>query len=161
MAAPVSPTTNQFITKAFWDAEIYNRWVDWYASWTAYTPAWTASTSNPSLGNGTLTGAYRRADTSKSVYVRLRLLIGSTTTFGSGAWIFSLPGGLSPTAISTVGGYVLDNSALNRWSVSAYMTAANGFERIAVDSGIGVTGTVPMTWATSDQLLLTGVYEIS
>jgi hypothetical protein len=161
MAAPVSPTDPQFITKAFWDAEIYARWVDLYADWTSYTPTWTCSTSNPSLGNGTLVGAYKLADTAKTLYLRLRLTAGSSTTFGSGAFQFTLPSGLAVGSTQTIGGYIHDNSTLARYPVSAIMTPSTAIERVAVNSGVGVTGAVPFTWAQSDTLLLTGVYEIS
>lgn len=56
---------------------------------TAFTPAWTAATTNPVLGNGTLEGWWSR--TGKRVSVDIKLTIGTTTTFGSGPWSFSLP----------------------------------------------------------------------
>lgn len=161
MVAPVSPAAGQFITEAFWDTEVYDRWVDVYSGWAAYTPAWTAATTNPVLGNGTLVGAYKRLDTSKSVYLRLRLVTGSSTTYGSGAYSFSLPPGLAPTAIQTMGGFLLDNSTVNRYAVSAYLTAANGIERVAYSATVGITGLAPFGWAVSDSLTFSGVYEIS
>lgn len=160
MAAPVSPSPGQFITDTFWDTEIYNRWTDLYSSWTAYTPTWTAATTNPVLGNGTLVGAYSRANTSKTIYMRLRLVAGTTTTFGSGAWSFTLPPGSSLSALQSLGGHLLDNSTLNRWAATTYLTTTNGVERIAVNGSVGVSGTVPFTWASADQLYLTGAYEI-
>lgn len=161
MAAPVSPSSNQFITAAFWKTEVTDRWTDVYSGWTSYTPTWTAATSNPSLGNGTLTAAYKRLDGSKSVYLRLRLVAGTTTTYGNGAWSFSLPAGLTPAAFQSLGGFLLDNSTVNRWAISAWLTAANGIERIALNGTVGITGTAPFPWAVSDHLMLGGVYEIA
>lgn len=54
-----------------------------------YTPTWTGSGGNPSLGNGTLTGRYARAG--NVVTVTINLVMGGTTTFGSGVWSFGLP----------------------------------------------------------------------
>ncbi|MEU8379786.1 hypothetical protein [Streptosporangium sp. NPDC048865] len=159
MAAPVSPAAGQHITAAFWQTEITDRWTDLYGAWTSYTPTWTGATTNPSLGNGTLVAAYKRSDQSKSVYVRLRLVAGTTTTYGTGAWLFSLPSGLPPAAIQSLGGFLLDNSTVNRYAVSAYLTAANGIERIAYNGTTGLTGLAPFTWAVSDSLMLSGVYE--
>ncbi|TQS29123.1 hypothetical protein [Microbispora sp. KK1-11] len=161
MAAPVSPASAQFIDATFWAQEITNRWTDLYAGWTSYTPTWTGSTSNPSLGNGTITAAYKRADTAKTASIRIRLAAGSTTTYGSGQWSFSLPPGLAPVTIQAISGHILDASSTNRWACTAYIAAATGVERIAVDGSLGVSGLIPMTWAVSDQLLLAGTFEIS
>lgn len=67
---------------------------DWDADprigyWTAYTPVWTAQTSDPALGNGTLEGRYMRFG--KTIFFRVVLTIGSTTTVGSNFWKFTLP----------------------------------------------------------------------
>jgi hypothetical protein len=51
--------------------------------WTSYTPTWTGATTNPVLGNGTITGQYRRSANGDIVHWWLRILVGSTTTFGT------------------------------------------------------------------------------
>jgi hypothetical protein len=58
--------------------------------WVPYTPTWTANAGTPSLGNGTLVGEWCPGP---KVFFHLQLVIGSTSTFGSGgnAWAFSLP----------------------------------------------------------------------
>lgn len=61
--------------------------------WTAYTPTWSASGTAVSLGNGTVTGFYRRVG--DSIEMMIHLLAGSTTTGGTGDWKFSLPPGLT------------------------------------------------------------------
>lgn len=58
-------------------------------AWASYTPAWTASTTNPTLGNGTITGVFIQPG--KLVHMRVRITAGSTTTFGSGNYQVSLP----------------------------------------------------------------------
>lgn len=63
-----------------------------------YTPAWTTSGVAPVLGNGTLTGGYVR--TGSVVVATINLVIGSTTTFGTNAWKFSLPFTNAGTLIS-------------------------------------------------------------
>ncbi|WP_330172941.1 hypothetical protein OG875_04680 [Streptomyces sp. NBC_01498] len=57
--------------------------------WAAYTCAWTAATTNPVIGNGTRTA--RVSLNGKSATVAVRIAPGSTTTFGSGNYSFSLP----------------------------------------------------------------------
>lgn len=160
MAAPVSPTATQKINKTFWDNEVYNRWVELYGSWTSYTPTWTGATTNPVLGNGTLDGGYRAIG--KTIAIRIRLVIGSTTTLGSGLWSFSLPSGLAPAAVQTLGGFASNSSGSSRYALGAYLTAGAGVFRIAAADGTsGVSGTSPFAWANGDQLVLNGVYEAS
>ncbi len=57
--------------------------------WTSYTPVWTGTSTNPVLNNGTLTGAGMNAG--GLCIGRIRLVIGSTTTFGTGFSNFTLP----------------------------------------------------------------------
>lgn len=58
-------------------------------AWAAYTPAWTAATTNPTIGNGNISGRYQRIG--KIVTGTISIAIGSTTTVGSGQYYFSLP----------------------------------------------------------------------
>ncbi|MGH3584714.1 MAG: hypothetical protein ACRDQ0_00160 [Pseudonocardia sp.] len=57
--------------------------------WTSYTPTWTAGTTNPTIGNAVRTGRYQRFE--KTCHIAIRLVPGSTTGFGSGAYLFGLP----------------------------------------------------------------------
>ena len=66
-------------------------------NWTAYTPTWTAVTSNPSVGNGTLTSAYMLYGS--TCFLSIYLAFGSTTSGGKGAWSFTLPSGITSAAI--------------------------------------------------------------
>jgi len=58
-------------------------------AWQSWTPTWTGASGNPAIGNGTIIGRYLQ--TGKTVQFRLDILAGSTTTFGTGAWTFTLP----------------------------------------------------------------------
>jgi len=69
-------------------------------AWTAYTPIWTTNASSPAVGNGSLSGKYKW--TGNTVNVHVNLSVGSTTTFGSGFWLFTLPTVPGP-AIVTMG----------------------------------------------------------
>lgn len=129
-------------------------------AWTAYTPTWTASSTNPSLGNGTLTGAYIQIG--KTVHYRIRLRAGSTTTFGSGVYRFSLP----VTTVATFAGAgeiigqasLLDNSASSRYVRNAY-TYDDTKVSLVDEGGTGVSNSVPFTFATLDNLSIVGTYE--
>lgn len=66
------------------------------AAWATYTPTWTSTGSAPTLGNGTLVGGYRREGT--TLHLRGQLIVGSTTTVGTGDFRMSLPSGLTAAA---------------------------------------------------------------
>ena len=68
-------------------------------AWINYTPTWTGSTTNPVIGNGTIEGRY--ALVNGFVVAQINIICGSTTTFGSGGYFFSLP----VTAAATLTGY--------------------------------------------------------
>lgn len=56
--------------------------------WTAYTPV-LAGTTNPVIGNGSLLGAY--VQVGKLIHYRWSFTSGTTTTYGSGPYVISLP----------------------------------------------------------------------
>lgn len=70
-------------------------------AWTPYTPTWTSNGSAPSIGDGTLAGRYRRDGATISLVQRL--VIGSTTTVGSGYIRLSLPSGMTFGPMQQVG----------------------------------------------------------
>jgi len=58
--------------------------------WKNYTIAWSCvSGTQPSLGNGLLAGRYMQLG--GAVFGRITFAAGSTTTFGSGSWQFTMP----------------------------------------------------------------------
>lgn len=117
----------------------------------SYTPGWYGSVSDPSIGNGTLTGRYLLSG--RMTYVDIDLMIGSTTVVGSGRWEFSLP----ITAIDTVGqvggnAVILDNTT-RFWHLIPQISAVNPnriFLNMIDDSAAQGGPTVPMTWTTND-----------
>lgn len=58
-------------------------------AWASYVPVWSSSGTAPALGNGTLTG--RWVQIGKTVHAAVKLVAGSTTTFGTGGYSFTLP----------------------------------------------------------------------
>lgn len=76
--------------------------------WQTFTPAWTASTTDPTIGNGTITGAWRRVG--DSVEILGYILWGSTTTNGSGAHYFGFPSGVVMDTAKLVGATAQNNT---------------------------------------------------
>lgn len=139
-------------------------------AWTAYTPTWTASVSNPSLGNGVLTGAYRKVG--KSISIRINLTMGSTTSYGSGGWLLSLPPTMTakPVAGHSVWPIWTGTAVCRDVSMSTYVTAVSYVQSAATAVGVisegaapslNVDNDTPFAWATSDNLALQINYEIA
>lgn len=136
-------------------------------AWVPYTPTWTGSVSSPAIGNGMLRGAYTRSG--KTVSLRIHMVAGTTTTFGSGAWRFALPAppiALDSTSMYHVGTVMLiDRSDGADYPGTAFCGAADNF--IGVSTAIGgtatqpgaVTSAIPFTWANMDSLHIQITYE--
>lgn len=134
-------------------------WQDLVAmgAWTTWSPTLT----NLSLGNGTLIAKYWRSG--RTVGVRLRFTLGSTSTVGTQP-TFSLPVNGAADYVSewVIGNATLIDNGVKAWSGYVQMTGANS-ALIRADDGAGafttVTATVPFTWATGDYFMLTATYE--
>lgn len=96
-----------------------------------YAVSWTGATTNPSIGNGTLTGRY--CIQGKKVFVEIRIASGSTTTYGSGTWSFSLPVNASTYYSSSTLGNVVGVSMADR--------------------AAGASATVGMVWCNSQTVV--------
>lgn len=130
-------------------------------AWTAYTPTWTATTTNPAIGNGTIVGAY--VQIGKTVHARVTITMGSTTTYGTGNWMISLPvaakasirfsghlESVDTSAASSVTGRVTGLGSV-AYPVASPLTAG-GYDR-------PMTSTVPIPWANTDVLSMVITYE--
>lgn len=130
-------------------------------AWQSYTPTLT----NMTLGNGTLAAKYIQIG--KTVFVRFKFTLGSTSAVGTGPY-FTLP----VTAHSDYAGS--DNGEVYQASVSLidasttyypgalmHRDASTALIR-KVDSSAnisGITATTPFTWATADFISIKFTYE--
>jgi hypothetical protein len=143
---------------------VYNgsAWVPFggVGSWTSYTP--TLGGTGWAIGNGTAVGAYIKIG--RFVSFRARITSGSTTTYGaSNAPTISLPitAVTVPTDLnlrifdSGTGSFIGIANLLNSTTLICYAMATGG----SYASFAEITSTVPFTWATGDQLIVSGVYE--
>jgi hypothetical protein len=134
------------------------------AVWTSYTPTWTGATTNPVYGNAALTAAYTKIG--KTVFLRMYLTMGSTTTFGSGSWSWSLPE-VAAAVPGFTGKPIWSSIAAGNDTGTAVITGL-----LKVDSGasafyIGAIGnngspwnaTFPHTWANTDEIFVNFAYE--
>jgi hypothetical protein len=81
-------------------------------AWGTYGVIWSATSVNPVLGNGSLTGKYILLG--KTVTFRIYLVVGSTTTQGTGVWSFLVPAiSVSDGLIQAVGGYAATGAVIS------------------------------------------------
>jgi len=116
----------------------------------AYAPAWTASTTAPSLGNGTLKGFFDR--TGNRITITVDLTIGSTTSVGAGVWAFSEPKLDAAAMVQASGGGFTQCGAGTNFQLSArtspggqkvelyYVNAAGALANLSANSRAWVAG---------------------
>jgi hypothetical protein len=127
--------------------------------WTSYTPVITTSGTAFSLGNGTVTGRYRRSASSDLVIATGVLTFGSTTSVGTGSIFASLPLTASAAAVTqqSVGrARILDSGVTNFGGVSTVMQSTT---TLAFMGHNGQVTNTWMTWNTNDQLAWEVEYE--
>lgn len=133
------------------------------ATWTVYSPTWSAATTAPVIGNGSIYGGYVKIG--KTITCRIAIKPGTTTTYGSGTWTFSLPEaaanvagtGVDPLWTGVV--YAFDAGTANRIGVAT--TRSGGTNCTITNEGSSDTwrSTIPQTWANGDYLGFELVYE--
>lgn len=124
----------------------------------SYTPAWTAASVNPALGNGTLIGLASKRG--RVVTVQLRLIAGTTTTFGTGVWYFSLPFVPSTTQQAVGAAHAVDSGTTNVVGVCETLTDGTARMQVYFDAANAAGAAVPFTWASGDELVATLTYFV-
>lgn len=125
-------------------------------AWTSYTPTWTGSTGSPSLGNGTVSAAYKRIG--KTMFFRIHYTFGTTTNFGSGAWAFTIP--VAANGVSAMPAVCIQSVGSNRWPATGWISGTT-VTRIVAGSGgnAGIGSGSPFAWTDADELVMSGCYE--
>lgn len=130
------------------------------ATWTDYVPTWTAVTTNPALGNGALAGRWLKAG--KLLVVSIKLTVGSTTTFGTGSWLFTYPEAVPVPASALLGSGMAYDASGNAVHGGITVEQYDATRMRAWPSGAtteGVRASAPMIWAVGDVLRLSQVLE--
>ena len=120
-----------------------------------YAVTWAASGAQPAIGNGSLSGRYSRSG--NTVTVSITLTGGSTTTWGTGSYTFSLPYPAREQAAGSC--YILD-AGTGYFAPVALVGLGSSTVAAYLPGGANIVGaTQPMTWATNDQITITLTYE--
>lgn len=157
-STPATWTPGEIVSAAKMNTEVRDFAAGLQATWDIYVPTVTGTT-NPSIGNGVLTGRYLRLG--KTIICTIVMQMGSTTTYGSGTWTITLPVAsvwASQTDVSMGSAHLFDTSATARKGGQVF-NVGQSTVRIVTDSATLVGTTVPWTWATGDVLSLSLLFE--
>jgi hypothetical protein len=125
-------------------------------AWTAYTPVWTATTTNPVLGNATVDSAYIRSG--KYVTYVGNITMGSTTTYGTGAYLLSVPVNLAAAA-RAIGIIYLSDASTPANDRMGLLAGSSASQVAPLVSGGNVSPTNPFPFAVSDAMRWAITYE--
>lgn len=134
-------------------------------TWQSYTPTLTATTTNPTIGNGSIIGRFLMLGP-KTVMLRIYFIFGSTSTAGSGTYAVSLPPGLTghATGRQTLAVNLTDAGTTHYAGVCRISPSATTISEFHIADSTAprlLTHNAPMTWATNDELVVQGVYELA
>lgn len=121
-----------------------------------YSPTFLGSSSNPVLGNGSINARYSVNGT--TIDLKVKIVIGSTTTNGSGTYSLTLPTN-SLGGDVTGSGLYYDASVPRTHVLTSFIDAVGTGLRAWVDNVLNLTHTSPATPATGDEIHLHIIYR--
>lgn len=117
---------------------------------TSYTPAWTGASVNPAIGDGSISGVWSKRG--KHVTVQVIVTMGSTTTYGTGAWSFSVPFAPS-TSVPGMGSALAFDSGTNFKVGTVFANTGASTVAVYFDGDVAQADSAkPFTWASGDVL---------
>lgn len=132
------------------------------AAFGTYTPAWTSTGVAPVVGNGTITGRFKRLG--KWGVNRITLTAGGTTTFGTLLYRFSLPAGWTLSDTTSIYGMasIYDVSVTTAFSGSIWAASTTTVSIRTHAATTEASATVPIAVpATGDIWQLLMVAELT
>ncbi|MFD3741575.1 hypothetical protein [Streptomyces sp. NPDC058629] len=157
---PRTWTVGEVVSATMLNTEIRDQFNSMLAAWTAFTPTWTGTTTNPSFGNAVVTARYMKIG--RSCRVRWDIVMGSTTTYGSGGWSFGLPFAAAGAGVQIGGAHAFQSQR-----VAGQVIVAAGasvctpfFPTSGSPANLSWVGpTVPLTWAAGGRFVAELEYE--
>lgn len=137
--------------------------------WTSFSPTWSSTGTAPVINNGTINGAYQQIG--KKIDFVIRLTAGSTTTFGTNPYRFTLPvaahANFLPTgsgAGASVGTWYMENPGVNGYGGIVALNDSthihNLFHSITTAGNFGEqTNSAPASLANTWFILMSGSYQ--
>jgi hypothetical protein len=131
--------------------------------WQSYTPTWSSSGTQPVVGNGSVSGKWRRVG--DTMEISAGISAGSTTTFGTGNYLISIPSGYSIDTSKLTNGAstaeplgtasILDGGTLQYAGNVQYSTtttvSVNAFNSASTYASLaGVNASAPISFGDTD-----------
>ncbi|MEU6490398.1 hypothetical protein ABZ890_08390 [Streptomyces sp. NPDC046984] len=161
--APRTWVVGEVVSAAIMNQEIRDQLNSIFGTWTTYTPSWTASTTNPTIGNGTITGRYLKVG--RTVFCEIFIVIGSSTTLGSGTYLLTVPFPKVSSGTDAVGASRLSAGSvyLGQCVLGSNSSTMNVTFPHQSTPGIGQnwTNTTPVTLASTHVMRMSIAYEAS
>ena len=136
-------------------------------AWTAYTPTFDSSGTTDFGTGGSITGTYK--EIGKTVFFNIRMVIGTSPSFGTGVFKFGLPVTAVNSNTVVASATYLDNGvnwyfgvANTEYSGSASTVTAlytTGTVVTGATAAAAVDATRPFTWGDTDTLTISGTYQ--
>jgi len=135
--------------------------------WTTYTPAWEASVTNPTIGDGSITGRY--ANIGATIIGEIRIVAGVTGfDRGEGTYTISLPTDAVFENLQPVGQVFIRDEGPGTTYVGTAAFANNQNNKItmflhsqvsAYDEAVAVAHNTPFLFGSNDRILVQVLYE--
>jgi hypothetical protein len=125
-------------------------------AWLPFTSVWSAVTTAPAIGNGTITGAYWLKG--RTMSCRVILTVGSTTTFGTGAWQLSLPTAAVVPIVVNAAALLFAGTGYYP-ATGLYASPLSAVSLIGAASGASIGVGVPVAWVAGNVVNLQASYE--
>lgn len=126
------------------------QWHDWISA----PASWSALTTSPSIGSlGQIEGRYVKLNT--YVTYQFSLMAGSDTTFGSGAWLFSLPFAARLSTIPAISALAIGNAKGFQGGTNNYTGVIDFYDanHVIIISNLQPNpwqSSVPVAWAANN-----------
>lgn len=124
-----------------------------------YTPVWSSTGTQPVLGDGTIYGRYTLLG--RLVHLYIELIMGSTTTYGTGEYRFSIP--IPPeNRLWCLPGVAMD-SGVGYEDITGIVQDGTSLVVLRTLTSVGATlavvnSTTPITFGTADRIIVQGTY---
>lgn len=156
--APRTWVAGETVTAAIMNTHVRDNLKAIGDAWAAYTTVWsTTSNPQPAIGNGSLSAV--KLEAGKLTKFRTTWQSGSTTTYGTGAFLFTAPSTPVTFNMGIGWGFFHDVSAPSVRVHAMYLQSATGHLACQNDAGSSVSATVPFTFANGDVQRWHGGYE--
>jgi hypothetical protein len=137
--------------------------------WTTYTPVLTGSTTNPTIGTGSITGRYMIVGA--TVFGEIRIIAGTSGfTRGLGVYKISLPLAGVIENYQPVGQVVMrdEGPGVTYFGTAIFNSGLNSVIELYIhsqvaqfDEGVAVTESTPFLFSSNDKILIQFTYESS